>query len=232
MKFELLPIVDTMVGLYQKPLNPQRFQAYLGLLEGGEKGEMKMPIVGFNPMAKDHVLDKLLAMKALNAEGIMQEAISAVNEKASKLASNRVIKVAFNLADDLAGGWTNRFTTDFDSKFKINALISRNFCTPFFWTSEEITEQLIKTRTAEYAYRTIYWLENPKPTTLGDHVKQELFVAKNTNPASSGFDTTAAWYENNAYSEDYNLIFNFFYGDAASRILGFRTFGCKGFFNE
>ncbi len=34
MRFQVLPVIDTMIGLYQKPLNTARFHEYLELLQG------------------------------------------------------------------------------------------------------------------------------------------------------------------------------------------------------
>lgn len=230
MTFELLPVVDTMLELYQKPLNPERFKAYLALLEGGKKGELNLPIGGFNPMAKPHVIEKLNELKLIDAEDIITKSLVRINKKTSLNYTEFTIKVALNLADDTAGGWTNKYTTDFDSKFKISALVKRSFCTPFFWTSESFTVELIRQRTEEYVYRTLYWLQNPKPKTLADYVKQETFVTHNTRRIETKIDEKTAkqrhdFYYQNAASEDYSLIFNYFYGDMASQSLGFSTFG-------
>ncbi len=71
MIFQLLPVLDTMLSFYEKPLNSTRFQAYLQLLQGDTKSDLVFPIGGFNPMAKTHILliinylKKLLILKKL-----------------------------------------------------------------------------------------------------------------------------------------------------------------------
>jgi hypothetical protein len=225
--FELVPILDTMLDFYQKPRDFDRFQAYLSLLQGDTKGDLARPIGGFNPMAKAHVLDKLNELKALDAEKIMSKILADLS---SNKKNAPVFKVSLTLADDWKGGWTNHYTADFDSKFKLNALIQRQFCTPVFWTSDDYTEGAIHDCTMEYALRTIYWFnQKTKPQTLKDHFEQELFVAKNGNYTRPKpvCDTTALrqFYKTHADSDDYALIFNFFYGDEASESLGFKTFG-------
>lgn len=232
MNFELLPILDLMLDFYEKPRDLGRFQAYLALLQGDTKGDLAVPIGGFNPMAKAHVLDKLRELKALNAEKIMAETLANAFPKQKNAP---VFKVALTLADDAQGGWTNRFTTDFDSKFKINALVNRQFCTPVFWTSDNFNATLIQETTMEYAFRTAYWHnKKTRPQTLKDHFEQEQFVAKNTayktpKPACDAA-SLRQFYTVHADSDDYALIFNFFYGDAASESLGFKTFGTKDAF--
>ncbi len=76
MNFELLPILNLMLNFYEKPRDFDRFQTYLALLQGDTKGDLVLPISGFNPMAKAHVLDKLREFKALDAEKIMSETLA------------------------------------------------------------------------------------------------------------------------------------------------------------
>jgi hypothetical protein len=222
MTFHPLPIIQIMLNLYEKPRTVERFQEYLKLLQGDTKGDLVMPIGGFNPMAKESLILKLKELQALKAEQIMAEILSKINLQYSTKNNDKIFKVALNLSDDLQGGWTNRFTSDYDSKFKINALINRQFCTPIFWSSEEFTEEKIRQRVAEYVFRTIYWLEYPKPKTLKDHVTQEQFVRSQTGTGDNIL--TNEFYQKHQNSEDYHLIFNFFYGDEASEFLGFSTF--------
>lgn len=119
---------------------------------------------------------------------------------------------------------------DYDSKFKINALVKRNFCIPVFWTSESYNTKKIIERTLEYCNRTIYWLSCPKPKTLEEHILQEVTVAKKVKiETESGFDikTLDTFYRANKDSTDYVTILNFFYGDTATASLGNNTLGIK-----
>ena len=59
MQFVALPILQTMIELYQKPLNRARFEAYLELMYVKDTEEFLLPLPLFNPMAKGHVLEKL-----------------------------------------------------------------------------------------------------------------------------------------------------------------------------
>jgi hypothetical protein len=222
-----------MSDLYAKPRSEERFQEYISMLQDGKKGDLTLPIVGFNPMAKEHILQKLSELKEQKAEQIIQDTLRSINLTLTDEQDQRTFKVVLNLADDLKGGWTNRYTTDYDSKFKINALVTRTFCTPFFWTSESYTEQLIRSRTLEYAFRTIYWLTNPKPKTLKDHIEQEIYVAEKSKLNSDNLDTNDFELLNNFYSkyqesEDYGIVFNFLYGDNASKSLEFSVHGMTG----
>jgi hypothetical protein len=229
MTFERFPIIETMLRLYAQPRSPDRFQEYLSLLQGDTKGDLAVPIGGFNPMAKEHVAEQLQALQQLGAEDIMQRTIHSLDTRSFSAKNDQTYKVALNLADDLKGGWTNRHTTDYDSKFRFHGMFHRNFCIPYFWTSELHTPELIARRTAEYVFRTVYWQQHPKPKTLKEHVLQEVFVAKQTRHFSTPILTMPhdleEWYHTHADTEDYHRIFNFFYGDSACRALHFPETG-------
>lgn len=231
MTFKLFPVLDIMIDFYHKPAGMDRFWDYLKILKGGSKDDMEVPIPNFNPMGKEHVLTKLLELKELDAEGVIEDTLDKISKKLSA-DSSIDINVVMTLADDLKGGWTNRHTTDYDSKFKLNAYINRNFCIPVFWTSEEYNIDTIKRRTEEYCFRTLYWKKRNKPETLEEHIKQELFV--NTNCTTNANDNRLIdfsfidnFYKSNRDSTEHSRIFNFMYGDDACRKLGYAEFGIK-----
>jgi hypothetical protein len=225
MKFELLPIIDTMLELYQMPRTPDRFQKYLKILRGPTKDDLVIPVSGFNPMAKEHIVDKLNELKTLHAELLIAETLIDINKQGYYDNNKTTFKVCLNVCDDLMGGWTNHFTTDFETKFRINALVNRHFCTPIFWSSEPYDAALIKQRTWAYALRTIYWQVHPKPNTLQEHCLQELFVIENSPYKDVVLQEkiSSDFYIKHSLSSNYHLIFNFFYGDVASNQLGFPT---------
>ncbi len=228
-QFRLLPVLTTMLDFYAKPRTIERFQDYLKLLQGSSPNELLLPLGGFNPMGKEHVLAKLRELQALNVEEIMLETIQQWNAEHAKPAEETVFQVAFNLSDDLKGGWTNRFATDYDMKFNCAGLVNKKFCTPIFWSSEEFSLQLIRERTRASLVRTHYFLNQRKPKTLSDHVAQERYVncfAPKTDAAPlTDFDAMHLYYQEHAHSESYAIIFNFFYGDEACKALGFPHYG-------
>ena len=150
MSFRLRPILSEIKELYSKPRTPQRFKEYLAMLQGNTQDDMSLPIVGFNPMAKEHILDKIKELEALQAEELITEVLREINLTTAGKTSD-TITVVLNVADDLMGVWTNRYTTDYDSKFKLSAFIERKFCVPHYWTSESYSAEHIKSRTRSYA---------------------------------------------------------------------------------
>jgi len=199
-------------------------------LEGNTKGDLELPITGFNPMAKDHVIQKIEELEALGAETILENLINEFNAEITE-SSSKEITVVLNLADDLKGGWTNFYSSDFDSKFKLNGIINRNFCVPYFWTSEKYSAEIIRNRTMGYLNRTLYGLNNPKPKTLEEHLEQEVFAESNRQFKhilefeETSFEQIATFYKTHKNSAEYDKIFNFFYGDKGSDSLGYKKFG-------
>ncbi len=230
MEFQVRPILEQMAELYQIPRGKQRFDHYLFLLQGETRGEMILPIAGYNPMGKDHVEQRLQELVNLNAERIMEDALRHINAEYSSFRPNAIFEVIINLSDDLGGAWTDRFASHYANTFDFGAITKRNFCTPYLWTSDVCyTEELIIRRMLEAVYRTIHFLQRGKPATLADHVSQETFVQRHIN-RDIKVDVVEdqeirKFYEMNQGSEDYTLIFNFFYGDEASIQLGYQAFG-------
>ena len=229
MPFHLTPILEKMEQLYQLPRNRKRFETYLEMLQGKEKQDMILPIAGYNPMGKEFVLEQLRTLISLGAEEIAQEELDRINPEV-ELAQKQDFQVVINLSDDIGGSWSSRYTTDYTSKFDLSALIKRHFCTPYFWTSEEYTPEMIAERIRGYVLRTGYALENGSAKTLKEHLDQEVFVqshrlAKEAPSAKKDFESIDAFFQKHQASEDYNLIFNFFYGDKASEGMAYASYG-------
>lgn len=223
--FELLPILDRMIEFYEMPIGETRFKSYISMLEGETKGNLSIPIGAYNPMAKDHVLEQLLVLKEMNVEAAMNDELKKLNLKLPNQISNSHFKVALNLVDDLKGGWTNKFSTDYDLPFKLSPYLKRGFCISYIWTSEQHSTELVVNRTLQSVYRTIYRLSQSQPNTLLQHVKQEDFVLKSLNAKVAHNQKFLMDYGD---SENYQIIFNYFYGDKASKILEYSCYGATG----
>lgn len=228
MEFELIPVLEKIKDLYKLPL-AKRFDHYLFLLQGESKQDMILPISGFNPLAKQLGKDKLNDLISLQAEAIAKNMIDNTNAK--KLGpENLKVQVALNLIDNIDGAWSNFYTTDYKSKFDIADLVKRNFCTACFWTSEDVNIDLIKSRVQEYLLRYIHTVLHGLPETLDDMLKQEVFVAslqhdEKKMPSPIELDKITTFYDKHQTSSEYDLIFNFFYGDKASETLSQKCYG-------
>lgn len=229
MAFQLKPILSEIKDFYSKPISSERFKEYISKLQGNTKGDLTLPIGGFNPMAKEHILEKIDELEQLGAEKLMEKTIIEFNSTIKESIDEEFL-VVLNIADDLKGGWTNYYSTDFDSKFKLNAFVNRKFCVPYFWTSESYSSEVIKIRTIEYLSRTLYRILNPQPKTLEEYLEQEIYVATMANYGDNIIDKTSfkeieKYYLVNKDSEEYDRIFNFFYGNNGSESLGYKKYG-------
>lgn len=229
MIFKPLELLDKILQLYKLPRTRERFDKYLYMLQGAEKKDLVLPIAAFNPMGKELALQKLERLIALDAEGKINTVVAQINEKIQS-KENRTIEVAINLVDDVDGAWSNFYDTDYKSKFDIETLLKRNFCTPVFWTSELIDEEKIIQRINEYIYRTMFWIQNGKLETLHELFEQEVYVKMNCCEEISDLDDTdidfmKSYFERNSESRNDALKLNFFYGDEGSKELNYATYG-------
>ncbi|WP_435624223.1 hypothetical protein [Flagellimonas sp.] len=227
--FTLHPILDQMESLYKLPRDRRRFDIYLNMLQGEQKKDMLLPIAGYNPMGKENVLEKIQELKRLKAEVLMSETLQKINTEIDTKTFPD-IQVVLNLADDVGGSWSDRCTVDYTSKFNIDPLVKRRFCTPYFWCSEAFTKEKIVSRTLEYAYRMLFWIDIGQPKALKDFVHQEVYIASKRRPkkdsiSKENLKKAKEYFNQNCDSEKYSILFNFFYGDAASAALNYPSFG-------
>jgi hypothetical protein len=146
MKFIYTPFLDEMIKLYQNPrAYEERFTKYLELIQGDKKDDMSRPLAFFNPMAKEHILEKLLELKNIEFEKWMELACQ------KNSTAGQEIRMYFNLADDVAGGWTTRESTH-DISLKVNPFIKRGLGVVVFYASEDITPELINERVEFYCH--------------------------------------------------------------------------------
>ena len=167
----------------------------------------------------------------MNAEDLIQDVLETINTQ-EKVDTFPDIHVVINLADDVGGAWSNKCTVDYASKFGMGPLLKRNFCTPYFWSSENFTRDKVKTRALEYAYRTLFCLKQGSPKTLKDYVSQEAYVfskgGNNEDEATLfNLEEVQKFFIDNSESEEYSLLFNFFYGDQASNELNYPIYGAS-----
>jgi hypothetical protein len=77
----------------------------------------------------------------------------------------------------------------------------------------------------------VHWLKHPKPETLQEHIEMEKFVVEASGKAepdrSIDLDGLNAFYNSHKESRQYDVIFNFLYGDGACKSLEFPVHGIK-----
>lgn len=117
MNIEFVPLLQVQRDLYSLPRGPERFSAYLKTMVNSDGTDVRLPpLVAMNPMAKEHIPALLDALLALDAEGTAGRTCA---EAASQLATAPGnFKLGLVVADDLLGGWTNRYASEFFHRFE------------------------------------------------------------------------------------------------------------------
>jgi hypothetical protein len=121
LRVSYLPVLQILRELYVQPRDAQRFQRYVATLTGGSD-DVVLPIGVANPLARAHALVKIDELLALGADALGAEAAATAARRLKGIAADVEIKASVVLADDVGGGWTNRFTTEASVRF--SALIA------------------------------------------------------------------------------------------------------------
>src|SRR5213082_1742429 len=191
MLLEFLPTLEVHRELYSMPRGMERFRAYIARMTGGS-GDLALPIAAMNPMGKEH----------------MMSAVEAVREEAQRFSHRPDrLRVALVLADDVAGAWTNRWTTDFAHRFESAALYKRDFAVGLLWASEPPSAERVRAVVLQSIGRAVYEREHGRARTLREKLEQERFasVPLGPPPPAEHLDAT-----------DAPTLFACLYGDEAA----------------
>ena len=229
MALTYVPLLSLQRKLYRLPRSPQRFQQYLQALVDEDSGDMALPLSAMNPMAQDHVpayLDQLLAE---DADAIANAATTAAAAcLAATLAGD--YRVALVVGDDLKGGWTNRYTSDFDSRFRQRTHYRRGWIPVILWVSEPYDRDRLRGEVQLAIFRAAHVQRHGEGHTLGQLIAQEAQAM-----APAGVTPPALPREDLAYTQavladyqthtDMPTLMAALYGDCAAHALGYPPLG-------
>jgi hypothetical protein len=228
MKVIYLPVLGTLRELYTQPRDMRRFHEYIGKLTGGP-GDVVLPIGVANPMAKEHAVARIDELLALDAEAIGAAAATAAAQRLARVPSDVEIKAAVVLADDIGGGWTNRFTTEASVRFPSRGALKRPFATALVWTSEPSTVESIRREVLSAIYRVAHQQRHGLPATLAAMLTQEglagVFARAQPNLAGAELAAARRIIAQVGPSPTYPTAFACLYGDAAAAQLGYQPLG-------
>lgn len=175
LQVELVPLLQQERALYAVPRGRERFAAYLKAMTMGT-GEAALPLTALNPMGREHVGEMLDRMIEVDIESAASEAVNAARERLP--AVDDELRVAVVVADDLKGGWTNRYFTEMANRFERTYEVARGWATVLFWTSEEPTLEHARSATLAAIYRTLYERRHGAASTLRERMEQEGRAAR------------------------------------------------------
>jgi hypothetical protein len=230
MKIGYVPLLRVMREVYTTPRGPARFDRYLRTVLNADRTDVELlPLLAANPMAKDHVTALLDALLALDADGIgARTAAEAAARLADEPGDYRATLV---VADDLMGGWTNRYAYEFDFRVGYGPH-GKRFWGPVgvLWSSEPACEGAVRETMAAAVYRTAYMRRHGPPRTLRDILAQERWVMAMADCAGPTLDTEDIEYTREVlvpYLDvaDKRTVMECLFGDPAGTTLGFTPRG-------
>ena len=227
MKLSFLPLLQVQRDLYALPRGMERFREYIKAMTDPETGDLALPLVAMNPMGKDHIPALIDEYIALGAEKVAQDAIDLWKATALPVSLHtREYKVGVVVSDDLKGGWTNRWASEFSHRLESGAFLRRGFITAILWTSEPASASRVRDEVLTSIYRAEYLQTHPMPKTLRGMLEQEGYATARagcTTPALDADDLayTRTVIEPHLHAHDRATVMACLFGDAAANALGY-----------
>lgn len=237
MNLNYVPLLQIQRELQGLPRNHERFRQYIRtIIPDGTTLELP-PLGIMNPMGKDHLTALLDALLALDADGV---AARAMAEAAAQVASDSGdFMVAIVVADDLMGGWTNRYDYEFVLRFgnwptawggERPKWLKDFWLTGVLWSSEPASERAVREAVLTVVYRAAYVQRKGSARTLRDMLTQEGHVMTAAGCTAPVLDEEDIAYTREVLTpfldaDDKRTVIECLFGDAAGRTLGFTPRG-------
>lgn len=224
MMITYLPVLGILRELYAQPRTMARFREYIATLTGDGE-DIVLPIGVANPMAKEHALAKLDELLALDAEEIGAATARDAEQRMARVETVE-IKASIVLADDVGGGWTNRYTTEAMVRFPSRGALKRPFATALAWTSESPTADGLRREVLAAIYRVAFQQGFGLPSSLRQRLQQEGFAASFAGERiPEGLDRAQGVIAALGDDPPYPQVFAALYGDEAAQELGYQPLG-------
>jgi hypothetical protein len=235
MTLTFVPLLQVQRDLYALPRGMERFREYIRTMTDADTGDLALPLVAMNPMGKDHVpalIDEYLAM---GAEAIAETAVASAVTDRGRLSSppaeaDRAFRVALVVSDDLKGGWTNRWASEFSHRIEGAAITKRGWLVGILWTSEPASADRVRDAVLTSIYRADYLRTHPEPTTLGEMMEQEGYAMSRAGCAAPTLDEEDLSYTRDVIGplrdlRDRATVIAALFGDPAASALGYPPLG-------
>jgi hypothetical protein len=231
MHLTFVPLLAEIREFYSHPRDRKRFLRYLHLTLDMEKARVRLPLLGMNPMAKEHVLELVDNLIAIDADRIAEEAMHEAAAKVEDVPG--FFRVALVVIDDLKGGWTNRASDEYRQRTS-PPLPERqehfDWIAPPLWSSEPADGATARRETIAAILRVAYVHRHGHARTLAELLAQEGWVMAEAGCESPALDEEELEYTRAAIapcleSTDMRTVVECLFGDEAARTLGFTPRG-------
>lgn len=228
MKLELVPMLAEQRKLYDLPRGWERFRTYVNTMVGGSLDDVALPpMIAMNPMGKEHVAATYDALLALDAEAVAAEALAEAKQRL--IAVPGQFRVGLTVADDVGGGWTNRYAAEM-ARFNGEQLRKRGWITVGFWTGEQPSVEKVRETVLLCVFRMAYAQQHGWPTTLRQMLAQESAAAAFAGVQQTLLDEDELAYTHGVLAPlldttDYATQFAALWGDEAAAQFGYQALG-------
>jgi hypothetical protein len=226
MKLELIPLLAIQRELHAIPRGFERFKAYIQTITGGTD-DIVVPLVGMNPMGKEHVAALIETLLSWDAEGFAKKVLADLEKRLQRLKAE--LKVGLVLTDDLKGGWTNSYLTDATARFKAAYDFKHHWALVPIWTAQAWDAEKLGIAIAEEVYRTLYKKRHGLPGRLREMMQQEglarLFAGNWESLEPEELEYSRELLETQLDSSHYPTCFACLYGDTAAAAVGYPSLG-------
>ncbi|WP_165246234.1 hypothetical protein [Paludisphaera soli] len=225
MNLEFIPLLAAQRELYRIPRGPARFGPYVRMMRDDPEAA---PLVALNPMARDHVPALIDALIGLDADRLAAE---AVNEAAALLADEPgEYRIGLVVADDVGGGWTNRWACEHAWAAGSPAAIRRGWLAGVLWSSEPASARAVREAVLTPIHRAAHVQRHGQAKTLREFLAQEGRALADAGCEAPTLDADDLEYTRSVLEPhlDESLtrtVMECLYGDEAGRTLGFTPRG-------
>jgi hypothetical protein len=231
MQLTFVPLLRVQRELYAMPRGMERFREYIKTMTDADTGDLALPLVAMNPMGKDHVPALIDEYLALGAEEIAEEAVTSAS--ALRASADRTVptyRVALVVSDDLKGGWTNRWASEYSHRIEYAAITRRGWLVGILWTSEPASAQQVRDAVLTSIYRADYLQTHAAPRTLGEMLDQEGYAMARAGCTTPQLDEDDLAYTRSVVTPhlgatDRATVIACLFGDAAAKALGYPPLG-------
>jgi hypothetical protein len=243
LKLSFLPLLQIQRDLYSMPRGMERFREYIRTMTDAETGDLALPLVAMNPMGKDHIPALIDDYLTIDAEKIARDAIDVWRAKAARSETAEAVslqtkeyQLSLVVSDDLKGGWTNRWASEYGHRIESAAYRKRGFLTALLWTSEPASAASVREAVLTTIYRAEYLETHRPPKTLGAMLEQEGYAMARAGCAAPALEDDDLAYTRSVITphldaHDRATVIACLFGDTAAVALGYPPQGlsdCAG----
>lgn len=239
MQVTYVPLLQQQRNLYSMPKGKERFRHYLSVMTN-QKGDGLVfpPLALINPMGKEHLNQRLDELLAIHADERAQATVANLHTELVDIPGNYHLSMV--LADDVQGGWTNRYDYEYqlrclqveleDGVPVVPQWTEHCWLTSVLWASDPVSERTVQQTIRCTLYRAAYQSRHGVPQSLCEMMQQEGQVLLKAGCLEPCLDPDEVEYTREVISPflqatDKRTIIECLFGDPAGATLGFTPRG-------